>query len=441
MQLDLTKQNPLIRRMFIVLENGEWVKANELCEQVLNQEPENAYAYLGKLMISIKANTFSELAKRKDPFGCKEEYKNLMRFADDECRKYIVNICYEKAESAYAMANSAYDFTNAAKLYSEVGNNYDAALKLKECKEKMHTLAIEEGKKTDIRKRKVKKWVTIGGFGLIFVVVMKMVVYPAIYPWLHFSSLAKANEGDFVQFGKWNNNLTEKIEWVVLAVDNGRKLLLSVRSVEPYAFFDGKLASLSLEDIRRKNNIAKGWNELSGDTVGQKLRKLSDDVEKHRDSKEDFFYYSLRESYWLDVWEREEYLGPGKYYSQFNLGGCGISWEKSDIRTWLRYYFFYYAFDVKEKEKIVKTYNIDGGVGVYDKVFLLSKDEFEKYSVHVPVKIKDSYGRWWWLRTLKGNKHIATEAMAVNMEKEGEIDCLKITKNACVRPAMWVKSE
>lgn len=39
---------PLLKRAFICLEDGQWSKADELCEQVLNQEPENANAYLGK---------------------------------------------------------------------------------------------------------------------------------------------------------------------------------------------------------------------------------------------------------------------------------------------------------------------------------------------------------------------------------------------------------
>ena len=40
--------NPLLRRAFLYLEDGEWGKADDYCEQVLDQEPENAMAYVIK---------------------------------------------------------------------------------------------------------------------------------------------------------------------------------------------------------------------------------------------------------------------------------------------------------------------------------------------------------------------------------------------------------
>ena len=44
---------PLLKRAFMFLEDGEWDKADNYCEQVLNQDPENAQAYLGKLMAEL----------------------------------------------------------------------------------------------------------------------------------------------------------------------------------------------------------------------------------------------------------------------------------------------------------------------------------------------------------------------------------------------------
>ena len=45
---------PLLKRMFMYLEDGEWDKANEYAERVLDKDPENAEAYLGKLMAELK---------------------------------------------------------------------------------------------------------------------------------------------------------------------------------------------------------------------------------------------------------------------------------------------------------------------------------------------------------------------------------------------------
>ena len=41
---------PLLKRAFMFLEDGDFSRADEFCEQVLNLDPENAEAYLGKLM-------------------------------------------------------------------------------------------------------------------------------------------------------------------------------------------------------------------------------------------------------------------------------------------------------------------------------------------------------------------------------------------------------
>ncbi len=45
---------PLLKRVSLFLEDKDWVKADEYCERVLDQEPENATAYLGKLMVEMK---------------------------------------------------------------------------------------------------------------------------------------------------------------------------------------------------------------------------------------------------------------------------------------------------------------------------------------------------------------------------------------------------
>ena len=43
---------PLLKRAFMFLEDGNWQEADAYCEKVLDQDPENAQAYLGKLMAS-----------------------------------------------------------------------------------------------------------------------------------------------------------------------------------------------------------------------------------------------------------------------------------------------------------------------------------------------------------------------------------------------------
>lgn len=41
----------LLKRISIFLGDGDWAKADEYCERVLDMDPECAEAYLGKLMV------------------------------------------------------------------------------------------------------------------------------------------------------------------------------------------------------------------------------------------------------------------------------------------------------------------------------------------------------------------------------------------------------
>jgi hypothetical protein len=51
---EIQQENPLLRRAFLSLEDGDWAKADELLEQVLNADPENSKAYIGKLCVELQ---------------------------------------------------------------------------------------------------------------------------------------------------------------------------------------------------------------------------------------------------------------------------------------------------------------------------------------------------------------------------------------------------
>lgn len=75
----------LLKRGNIALEDGDWKKADEFFEEVLNQDAECAEAYLGKLMAKSMSNSIQELtgrfvskyktAKKEQSEACPEESK------------------------------------------------------------------------------------------------------------------------------------------------------------------------------------------------------------------------------------------------------------------------------------------------------------------------------------------------------------------------------
>ena len=81
-----TNTAPLLKRAFMFLEDEEWNNADEYCEKVLDIDPENAQAYLGKLMAELKVNVKENLMKEVETFEGSNNYKKAMRFADEKLR-------------------------------------------------------------------------------------------------------------------------------------------------------------------------------------------------------------------------------------------------------------------------------------------------------------------------------------------------------------------
>ncbi len=137
---------PLLKRAFMFLEDGEWEKADDFCEQVLNQDPECAEAYLGKLMAELCVRNRESLKDCDEPFDEFNNYQKAMRFGDEklktEVQGYIDFITNRNLTNAYYVAiqsmNSAKnetDYKNAARQFKELHNFKDSAVLAKECLE------------------------------------------------------------------------------------------------------------------------------------------------------------------------------------------------------------------------------------------------------------------------------------------------------------------
>ena len=142
---------PLLRRAFMFLEDGDWDKANDFCEQVLNLEPENAEAYLGKLMANLNTNKREQLKDCANPFDNEPDYAKALRFGDAklkaELQGYIQHIndrneqtrlegLYMGACDHMERARSEYEYKNALQEFDEIPHYKDAAEKAAACREK-----------------------------------------------------------------------------------------------------------------------------------------------------------------------------------------------------------------------------------------------------------------------------------------------------------------
>lgn len=91
---------PLVERAFLFLEDGKWEQADAYCERVLDKEPKNSKAYLGKLMAELKINSVEKLNDVEIPFGENDNCIKAGRFNPEiaEILKKINDSVCEKNE-------------------------------------------------------------------------------------------------------------------------------------------------------------------------------------------------------------------------------------------------------------------------------------------------------------------------------------------------------
>ena len=142
---------PLLERAFMFLEDGDWAKADDFCEQVLNLEPKNALAYLGKLMAELKVRKREQLKDQAQPFDDRNNYQKALRFADGKLKAElsgIISFINDRNETArkediYQRAlatierKSVEGYREAARLFESVPDYRDSADRAKECLEQV----------------------------------------------------------------------------------------------------------------------------------------------------------------------------------------------------------------------------------------------------------------------------------------------------------------
>ena len=139
---------PLLERAFMFLEDGDWGEANEYCEKVLDQNPKNARAYLGKLMAECRACRMEDLQNCEQPFDGSGNYNKILRFAEpkliETLKGYIAHInernenarltgIYNRAVSAMNEANSENEYKGAAEIFKTVPGFKDADSLVEKC--------------------------------------------------------------------------------------------------------------------------------------------------------------------------------------------------------------------------------------------------------------------------------------------------------------------
>ena len=145
---------PFLKRAFIFLEDGDWKTADEYCEKVLDTDPENAQAYLGKLLAAIQVRNPDSLSGAARPFANNSNYAKCIRYGSQELRDKLekdnqtivdrleeqrLSGLYQKAEELLQRASTEQQYIEASKAFSSISAYRDADARAKQCR----TLAEE----------------------------------------------------------------------------------------------------------------------------------------------------------------------------------------------------------------------------------------------------------------------------------------------------------
>ena len=92
--------SPLLRRASLFLENREWKNAESYCERILDQEPENAQAYVCKLMAELQVSDRADLRKHAAALPKNNTYRLALRYADGALKAELESYAQQQEDKS-----------------------------------------------------------------------------------------------------------------------------------------------------------------------------------------------------------------------------------------------------------------------------------------------------------------------------------------------------
>lgn len=466
---------PLLKRAFMFLEDGDFARADEFCEQILNQDPECAEAYLGKLMAELNVRQRGELKNCATPFDDSKNYQKAVRFGDaalkDELNGDIAYIrdrieqarreeLYCKALRQMADARGEYSFKDAADAFEALGGYKDAPEKTALCRQK----AEEARKDGCYRYAKDFENGTVSGYE------RAAELYAQLPGWKDADArqLACRRKAEELRLAKAKKKAAAKRALkVAVPVVCICALLIALfasgvlsapgkpaPTAEPTAAAEG--TPQPTEEPRPTEAPATPLPTLEvGDTI---------DFGSYRGATK-WLVLAVEDGRALLISEEILDIGPYsiKEVSTTSIKEVSTTWETSFQREWLNNGFIYDAFNEEEQALILTVtlstpdngeYGTSGGADTEDRIFLLSAEEAKHYlPMDADRKVLlssyaayngEAYGQpndgryGWWLRSPGASQTRA--ALVMNGEINGEGESV-VKFNVGIRPALWIDAE
>lgn len=473
---------PLLERVSLFLEDGKWQDANIYCEKVLDIDPKNAEAYLGKLMVELQVRNRKQLADCAEPFDDRDNYSKVLRFGDEalekEMRGYITHInernentrltgIYNSAKNAMSAANTESAFKTAADTFATIPGFKDADTLAEQCLEKaeicrkdaVYSTAKSKmiGEKVASYEEAINVFRTISGWKdsdeQIYACQKKI------------EEIKAKEEADRLE-------VERKAEERRIAAEKAAKkrkkaFAIGTPIVAACIAFVIVLTTVIIPTAKYNRAVekyGKEWadtvkNASVGDTITFGAYEQDNNTSNGKEAIEwtvldkDGMSLLLISKQALDC-------------QQYNTSYTDVTWESCSLRKWMNGTFLNKAFNAEEQAQIQNTtvsadknpeYNTNPGNATTDKVFLLSINEVEKYfnsdearkcAPTAYAKAQGAYTSdiyktasgaatcWWWLRSPG-----STQTYAASVLIAGSVNYAGHTVNYgtdAVRPALWI---
>ena len=498
-------EESLLKRAFMFLEDGDWDSANEYCEKVLDIDPENARAYLGKLMAECRACRLEDLQNCEQPFDDSGNYNKVLRFADSKLietlKGYIAHInernenacltgIYNGAVNAMNSANSEGEYKAAAKIFKSIPGFKDADNLVEKCldkaevcrKDALYNSACSNMTGNIIRNYEsaIRKFETISGWK-----DADEKIYACQKKIEEIKAKAEAERLEAERKAEEQRIAVEK------AKKKAKKVFIAIASVACVCAVFLILLKTVIIPQYKLNKATQLIDSGDYKTACILLNGLSykDSAEKLKSAKQvllknpkvgDIVYFGAYEqdNNTSNGKENIEWLVLAKENNRvlvisdkaldcqtYNSSITSVTWETCTLRKWLNNDFINAAFSDDEKAMIPTVtvsadknpqYDTDPGNATKDKVFLLNIVEAEKYFTSdearkcVPTEYAISNGAWtsdsdtkggkatcwWWLRS-PGFDQIS--AVCVNLDGSVFRFGYRVRSDvSAVRPALWI---
>ena len=473
-------EESLLKRAFMFLEDGDWSAANEYCEKVLDIDPENARAYLGKLMTECRACRMEDLQNCRQPFDGSGNYNKILRFADpkliETLKGYIAHInernenarltgIYNRAVSAMNEANSENGYKAAAEIFKTVPGFKDADSLVEKCldnaetcrKDTLYNSARSQmtGNTISSYESAIRMLESISGWKdadeQIYACKKKIEELKAKEEAERLEAERKA-EAERLERERKEEEHRIAVE---KAKKKAKKVFIAIASV---ACVCAVFLILLKTVIIPKQRINKIKTANVGDIIVFGAYEQDNNTSNGKEDIE-WLVLAKEDNKILVISDKALDCKP------YNQSRDYVTWETCSLRNWLNNDFINAAFTAEERAMIPTVtvsadmnpeYNTNPGNATKDKVFLLSIVEAEKYFTSdearkcVPTEYaisngastSDSYTKGgkatclWWLRSPGFDQFIAAYVNYFGPVLRYGRSVGNVSNS--VRPAMWI---